>query len=46
MTGSAAATLRTLSPAAGAHGIAALTAALDTTKRQDQQNRALWVLAV
>ncbi|MFI6287426.1 hypothetical protein ACIBCM_22220 [Streptomyces sp. NPDC051018] len=46
MTTSAATTLRTRGSAAGANGIAVLTASLDTTQHQGQQNRALlscWV---
>ncbi|MEV6674461.1 hypothetical protein [Streptomyces sp. NPDC051162] len=46
VTFSAAATLRTLGSAAGANSIAVLTAAVDATWHQGQQNRALWALAV
>jgi hypothetical protein len=41
VTTSAATTLRTRGSAAGANGIAVLTASLDTTQHQGQQNRAL-----
>ncbi|MDH6702611.1 hypothetical protein ABZ682_37455 [Streptomyces griseoviridis] len=43
VTTSAATMLRTRGSAAGANGIAVLTAPLDTTQHQGQQNRALAV---